>query len=446
MSRPSILPLAGAVLLMLAPIAAQAQGRATGLPEGAGRELVEGVCTTCHETGQITRSSGYTSEDWQALTSTMVDLSGSPRERARLIQYLAAHFPPNDRRAPRLVPGDAQIAFKEWQVPTLGQRSRDPVEAEDGSIWWAGQWGNLIGRIDPASGEMKEFPLPANSMPHTVTMDRAGNAWFTGNRNGTIGKLDPATGEVTVYEMPDPAAKDPHTAVFDAAGILWFTVQQGNMVGRLDPASGEIRLVTMTTPDSRPYGIKIDAQGIPWVACNGSNCLVRVDPATMALTEIELPIPATTVRRLDIAADGMIWYVNSSQGRLGRLDPKTGEIEEWPSPSGPEVPSLCHRGRGRHRLVQRVGHAAGHAGPLRSRHGDVPELADPVRDLLCRHHQAHAADPGRQSADPPEQHQSHHAGDAEAPQRHAVDPAPSPAWRADRPGDRGRRGIAGRAG
>ena len=84
MSRPSILPLAGAVLLMLAPIAAQAQGRATGLPEGAGKELVEGMCTACHETSQITRSSGYTSEDWQALTSTMVDLSGSPQERAQL--------------------------------------------------------------------------------------------------------------------------------------------------------------------------------------------------------------------------------------------------------------------------------------------------------------------------------------------------------------------------
>ena len=264
----------------------------------------------------------------------MVDLSGSPQERAQLMQYLAAHFPPNDLRAPRLVPGDAKIAFKEWQVPTLGQRSRDPVEAADGSIWWAGQWGNLIGRIDPASGEMKEFPLPANSMPHTVTMDRAGNAWFTGNKNGTIGKLDPATGEVTVYAMPDPAAKDPHTAVFDDAGILWFTVQQGNMVGRLDPATGEIRLVTMTTPGSRPYGIKIDAQGTPWVACNGSNCLVKVDPATMALTEIKLPIPATTVRRLDIAADGMIWYVNSSQGRLGRFDPRPARSRNGRRPAG----------------------------------------------------------------------------------------------------------------
>jgi virginiamycin B lyase len=335
MLRSSILSLAGALACGLVPVAAKAQSASPELPEGAGKEVVEAVCTTCHDTTQITRSSGYTEEGWRELIGTMVDLAGSPQE-GEITSYLAAHFPPNERRAPRLMPGDAEIAFKEWTVPTLGQRSRDPVEAPDGSIWWAGQWGNLIGRIDPTAGAMTEYPLPAGAMPHTVTIDDAGKVWYTGNKNATIGVLDPDTGKITEYEMPDPAAKDPHTAVFDQEGILWFTLQQSNMIGRLDPASGEIRLVSAPTPDSRTYGIKIDAKGTPYVACNGSNCLLEVDPNTMALTEIELPIPETTVRRLDIADDGMIWYVNSSQGRLGRFDPENGEIKEWPSPSGPD--------------------------------------------------------------------------------------------------------------
>jgi virginiamycin B lyase len=322
--------------LLCATVPAQAQSQASDLPQGAGRELVESTCTGCHQTNQITRSSGYSHEGWRELTSTMIDLSGSPEEQDAIVEYLAAHFPPNTERAPVLIPGDTQIAFHEWQVPTLGQRARDPIEAADGSIWWAGQWGNLIGRIDPATGEMTEYPLPANAMPHSVTLDEAGNVWYTGNKNGTVGKLDPETGEITEYPMPDPAAKDPHTPIFDQDGMLWFTLQQSNMVGRLDPTSGVIDLVTMKTPGSRPYGIVIDAEGTPWVACNGSNCLVRVDPQTMDLTEIELPIAETTVRRLDIAGDRMIWYVNSSQGRLGRFDPRTGAIEEWPSPSGPE--------------------------------------------------------------------------------------------------------------
>jgi virginiamycin B lyase len=326
--------LTGSVFVATAQLAQP--GMAAELPDGDGRDLVEAICTGCHNTNQILRSSGYSADEWKELTGTMIDLSGGAEEQQQIVAYLAEHFPPNDRRTPTLVPGDAEIEFTEWVVPTLGQRSRDPVEAPDGSIWWVGQWGNVLGRIDPKTGEMTEYPLPAEAKPHSVTLDRDGNPWYTGNGNGTIGKLDLATGEITVFPMPDPAARDPHTAEFDENGILWFTLQQSNMVGRLDPATGHVKLVTMKTAGARPYGIKIDANGVPWVACNGSNCLVSVDPATMELSEIELPLPGTTVRRLDIADDGMIWYVNSGEGRLGRFDPKTGEIKEWPSPSGPD--------------------------------------------------------------------------------------------------------------
>jgi virginiamycin B lyase len=334
MARQATGFVAGSFLFALIAPGAQAQGQAPSLPDAGAKETVTAVCTGCHQTSEIVRSSGYTRDGWKELTSTMIDLSASP-ERDNILDYLATHFPPNTKRAPKLIPGEAQIAFKEWFVPTLGQRSRDPVQAADGSIWWAGQFGNLVGRIDPATGAMKEYPLPPRALPHTVELDAAGNLWYTGNANGTIGKLDPKTGAVTEFKMPDPNAKDPHTAVFDRNGTLWFTLQVSNMVGRLNPATGDIKLVTMKTPGARPYGIKIDASGVPWVACNGSNCLVKVDPATMELTEIKLPTPGTTVRRLDIAGDGMIWFVNSSQGKLGRFNPQTGEIKEWPSPSGP---------------------------------------------------------------------------------------------------------------
>jgi virginiamycin B lyase len=338
MLRSSTASLLSAIAFALAASAAQAQapGKPANLPEGAGKALVEGACVACHQTDMIARSSGYTAAGWKELTGTMIDLSGNSEGLATLTNYLATHYPPNTRRAPKLMPGAAQITFKEWVTPTLGQRSRDPVQGAYGMIWWAGQWGNMIGRINPATGEMKEYPLPANAMPHTVTPDAKGNIWYTGNKNATVGYLDPKTGKVTEFKMPDPKARDPHTLVFDRQGIAWFTLQNSNMVGRLDPASGEIKLATMSIANSKPYGIKIDAEGNPWFACNGAPCLVRIDPATMALTVVKLPLPGTTVRRLDIADDGMIWYVNAGEGRLGRYNPKTGEIKEWPSPSGPK--------------------------------------------------------------------------------------------------------------
>ncbi|MGH7835983.1 MAG: virginiamycin B lyase family protein [Candidatus Binatia bacterium] len=333
MFRLSFASLAVLPIVMMVPLAAQ--GQPAQLPEGDGKHLVQGLCTACHETNLITRSSGYSHEGWRELIQTMMNLSGTPAGET-ITKYLAAHFPAGTHRKPNLVPGEESITFREWTVPTLGQRSRDPVQAPDGSIWWAGMWANLVGRINPETGEVWEYTLPENAKPHTVTPDQEGNIWYTGNSNGTIGKLDPRTGMITEYKMPDPAARDPHTAVFDKKGTLWFTLQQSNMVGRLIPATGEIKLATMPSPKSRPYGIKVSAEGDLWVACNGRNCVVKVDPQTMAIREYPLPNPKTTVRRLDIASDGMIWYVNSSQGRLGRLDPKTGQIKEWPSPSGPK--------------------------------------------------------------------------------------------------------------
>ena len=181
MLRRPIAALAGVLSCGLVPRAAQAQSAASDLPDGAGKELVEAVCTACHQTNPITRSSGYAQDGWQELIGTMVDLSGSPEERDRITAYLAAHFPPNDRRAPKLMPGEAEIAFRQWQVPTLGQRSRDPAEAPDGSIWWAGQWGNLLGRIDPATGEMTEYSLPDGAMPHSVLLEL-----FTEHGAGTL--------------------------------------------------------------------------------------------------------------------------------------------------------------------------------------------------------------------------------------------------------------------
>jgi virginiamycin B lyase len=284
----------------------------------------------------ITGSAGYTRERWQDLISTMIKLPED--QAATATQYLATHFPPRPGREPVIVPGPVSVTFKEWITPTLGQRSRDPIMLTDGNIFWTGQYGSLIGRLNPRTGEMKEWKLAPSARPHSIINDRAGNIWYTGNANGTIGKLNPTTGEVTVFKMPDPNARDPHTPAFGHDGVtLWFTLQQSNMIGRMNTSTGDIKLVTVPTPRALPYGIRMNSKGIPWVSYNGSNKVAELDPVTMAIKEHVLPRPETTVRRLAIDSHDNVWFVNSSLGALGRLNPKTGEIKEWPSPSGADT-------------------------------------------------------------------------------------------------------------
>ena len=316
-------------LLASLPAAAQPGGQSVQLPEGPGKELVENACSSCHGLNMITGAAGFSSAaEWRRLIGTMIAL---PEAQAETISnYLAQHFPEDLSRRPRLVAGDVEIEIIEWQVPTLGQRSRDPAEAPDGSIWWTGMWASLAGRLDPETGHMEEFRLPPSARPHSIIPDAQGNIWYTGNSNATIGKLDPVTGMITEYKTQ---SRDPHTATFHPNGNLYFTAQGAGVLGRLNPATGELREVP-TAP--RPYGIKAGPDGHLWVAFNGINKIGKLHPDTMAIEYYEVPDERTRIRRLDLDSQGMVWFVNATLGRIGRLDPASGEITQWDSPSGPD--------------------------------------------------------------------------------------------------------------
>ncbi len=249
-------------------------------------------------------------------------------EADAIADYLAAHFPEKTERRPVLVSGPVEIDIKEWVVPTLGQRSRDPIEAPDGSIWWTGMWASLVGRLDPVTGAMKEFPLPASARPHSIVPASDGSIWYTGNSNGTIGRLDPATGAIRAFKTQ---ARDPHTAVFHPNGMLYFTAQQAGQLGRLDTLTGAL---TEVPTEPRPYGIQVGKDGTLWVAYNGTNKIGAVDPTSMQIRYYDIPDSQTRIRRLGLASDGMVWFVNSTMGRIGRLNPETGEVQQWDSPSG----------------------------------------------------------------------------------------------------------------
>ena len=323
-----------ACVLSVVPVETQRGGAAVTLPEGAGKDEVQATCSSCHALSMITNSWGNTREGWEQLFGTMVAL---PADRSRAIaDYLAKNFPEKPQPKAVVIPGPAKVSIKEWVVPSLGSRPHDPLAARDGSLWWTGQWANVLGRLDPKTGQMKEFPLKTpRSGPHGLTEDASGQIWYTGNFVANVGKLDPKTGIVTEYPMPDKAARDPHTPIFDKKGMLWFTLQQANMVGRLNPQTGDIKLITMPSPRSLPYGMVVSSTNVPFLVEFGANKVASLDPDTMAVREYPLPNAESRPRRIAITSDDAIWYSDYSRGYLGRLDPKTGAVKEWASPSGP---------------------------------------------------------------------------------------------------------------
>jgi len=249
----------------------------TPLPEGPGKPLVETLCVQCHELSTVTRA-GYSEQGWGNNLQMMINVGAAlPADQVDVVtRYLAQHFPEKPKPDAVVMPGSVQVSIQEWTVPTPGSRPHDPLVAPDGSLWYTGQFANVLGRLDPHTGTIKEFPLKTpNAGPHGLVADKDGNIWYTSNFKAHIGKLNPKTGDVTEYPMPDPAARDPHTPIFDHQSTLWFTVQGGNMVGRLLPQTGEVTLVPSPTPKSRPYGMMVNSQGIPFFVEFGSHKIAR---------------------------------------------------------------------------------------------------------------------------------------------------------------------------
>ena len=304
-----------------------------GMP---GKAIVDKNCNLCHQVAQHA-ARGYTAEGWDTVLKMMTNqgLVASDEDKELARAYLIQTFPEKEKPKAVLIDGPVKVKFQTWHLPIAGSRPHDPLGARDGSIWYTAQMANVIGRIDPQTGSIRQYPLKkSHSGPHGLMEDKSGNIWYTANTGGQIGKLNPKTGENTEYPMPDASVTDPHSLAIDKQGDIWFTAQASNRLGRLNPKTGNITLLTPPSSNSRPYGIMMDSKGwIDYVAF-GTNVVGQVNPKTLAIKEFHLPNPDTRPRRLVAAPDDTIWYADHTRGYLGHLDPKTGQVTEVPSPGG----------------------------------------------------------------------------------------------------------------
>src|ERR1051325_5931423 len=202
-------------VMLISAVSARAQ---TELPEGNGKKAVESSCVQCHDLSTVTRA-GYSEKDWRNNVHMMVNV-GSPLPASEIdivTRYLAKNFPEKPKPTAVIIPGSVRVSIREWVVPTPGSRPHDPLATRDGAIWYTGQFANVLGRLDPKTGRIKDISITPKAGPHGLTEDKEGNVWYTANFGARVGRLNPGTGELTEYPMPDPAARDPHTPV----SMLW---------------------------------------------------------------------------------------------------------------------------------------------------------------------------------------------------------------------------------
>jgi len=141
--------------------------------------------------------------------------------------------------------------------------------------------------VDPKTGAIKEYTLKsAFTGPH-AWRGQDGNIWFYRNNAALIGKLDPNTGVVTEYPLPDANAKDPHTSISTRAEC------SGSRCSNRISSAGLIRdrRDQSSSPRRREVAslwADVNAQAFR-VRRIRSNKIATIDPKTLAIKDTRCP-------------------------------------------------------------------------------------------------------------------------------------------------------------
>ncbi len=365
-------------------------------PDDDAREEFKRQCGYCHQQGSWATRVQRSPEEWRKLLALMARMGGilTPRMRTLVPETLNAAYDEatyvpalGQRFVPPPAPSAAarRAVVTEWEIGATNSMLHDAAVGRDGRIYAVDMTQDKLFRLDPRTGERRDFDvpnaglplggafasrqtIPANATahvgPHSLQVAPDGTIWITLALGNRLARFDPATERFTLFPVPD--GYYPHTLRFDAKGRIWFTLAVSNHIGQLDPRTGAIRTVRLPSrtwgqaavvrimpaflwlarhvdldPERAgdgpwlpiPYGIDVAPDGGAWFAQLNERRIGRLDPDTFAVTLVDTPFPAP--RRLRFDSQGKLWIPSFSGSALARFDPTTRRFDTWPLPTEP---------------------------------------------------------------------------------------------------------------
>src|SRR4029077_4933832 len=54
---------------------------------------------------------------------------------------------------------NVSVSIKEWDTPSPNTHPHETEVSPDGALWYTGQYANVIGRLDIATGKIREYKI-----------------------------------------------------------------------------------------------------------------------------------------------------------------------------------------------------------------------------------------------------------------------------------------------
>jgi virginiamycin B lyase len=347
-------------------------------------------CDQCHSLDTVVNAT-YDVDGWLATlprmqfswlgnsTITQPSASAHPPKTvpvdAELAKYLSSINLGGGRKAlpfelktfPRPRGADTKVIITEYELPRSGSMPHDVAVDREGEIWYTDFRNPYMGKLDPASGKVKEWTLPLlkPGRPQwslAVELDSEGNPWIPRFYQGCAAtKFDVKTEKFQTLSAPaeynDDRASCSQGSV-SSNGMIWLRDSHRDLMLELNPKTGGVRAFDSypfgTAKYTGPshlfyfgidekfgggqalhdtYGITADSKGDPIYCDMGGSNIAVLDHTNGQVSLYPTPTPNAAPRRGAIDVAGRFWFGEWMASQVGMFDPKTKEIKEWRPPT-----------------------------------------------------------------------------------------------------------------
>jgi streptogramin lyase len=239
-----------------------------------------------------------------------------------------------------------RVVYTEYDLPRQTIQPHDVILDAEGIAWYSSFGEQFLGRLDPKTGKVTEFPIAENKPGFPtgslgLRSDKEGNLWLGNMYQATIVKFDRKAQKFTTWKLPAEQNIDaaqinmvsPQSSHVD--GKVWTQNNGFAGVHRLDIATGKIETWEpfKNVPKGEPhniYDVVPDSQNNVFFTDFRQRHIGRIDAKTGEIRLLELPTPASSPRRATMDAQDRLWIGEYRGDRIAMLDTKTGQFKEWP--------------------------------------------------------------------------------------------------------------------
>lgn len=343
----------------------------------ASKQTAEVECVGCHTVETVARSR-HKGDEWYAVLTRMRGYAaGSSLRRPQknpfetppapkdpeLVEYLSSinlssgQWNYKLKTLPRPTGRATQVILTEYDLPTPAAQPHDVVVDSEGFVWYSDFGRPVLGKLDPRTGAVKEFPLPIlkPGFPegaNPTELDENGNVFVGRLKQAALARFDRKTETVTQWSIPEQYNTErAHLGMIGPVrnGILWFSDNPNRRMHRIDTKTGKIESYPaypeekevvygdagyLFGPDHSHsiYGLSGDSKGNGYILDINGGTIGKIEPGTGKVTLYPTPTPDSGPRRGMMDAQDRLWFAEFRGDKVAMFDTNTGKFQEWPAP------------------------------------------------------------------------------------------------------------------